>query len=130
MSDPQAGPAGPAGGVRPAPPGPAAAPSSLLGPDWPDHVAGRIESVVETVRDKTTVPATKAARAVVFGLLVAVGGIVALILVVIALVRLIDVYLPISPYGRRVWVVYAGLGAIFLLAGVFCWGRRKPRNPA
>ena len=51
------------------------------------EVTDRIESMVNTVRDKTTVPITKGARAVVFGLVAAVVLIVALVLVV-AVVRI------------------------------------------
>ena len=45
--------------------------------DWTVEVTDRIESVVGTVRDKTTVPATKAARLVVFGLVAAMLAMVA-----------------------------------------------------
>jgi hypothetical protein len=84
----------------------------------------RVESIVGTVREKTTVPITKVARGVVFGLLAATLGLAALVLVVVALLRVIDVYLPFDPYGRRVWVAYAALGAIFVVAGAFCWTKR------
>lgn len=97
--------------------------------DWTFAVAARIESTVGAVRNKTTVPVTRAAKALVLGLVAATGGIVALVLFVIALVRLIDVYLPVHPYARRVWVVYAGLGAIFMLVGMFLWSKRKARKP-
>jgi len=102
----------------------------LGGRDWTVEVTDRLESLVGTVRNKTTVPITKIARAVVFGLVAAVVAVVALVLVVVALIRVIDVYLPFDPYGRRVWVAYAALGAIFLLAGTFCWTKRtrKPQE--
>lgn len=98
------------------------------GQDWPADVAARIESVVGTVRDKTTIPALRAAEALVYGVLVTVVGAILLILMVIALVRLLDVYLPIHPESRRVWVVYAATSAIFMVAGAFAWRRRRPRN--
>jgi hypothetical protein len=94
---------------------------------WTDDVVDRIGSVVATVRDKTTVPITKIARAIVFGLVIAVLGTVALVLLIIGVVRL-HVYLPFHPEARRVWVTYAGLGAIFLGLGAFCWSRRAPRT--
>jgi hypothetical protein len=92
-------------------------------------VTDRVESVVGTIRDKTTVPITKVSRIVVFGLIVAVGGITALLLVIVAALRIADAYLPFAPLGRRVWVSYVALGAIFLLAGAFCWSKRSPRSP-
>jgi hypothetical protein len=93
-------------------------------------VAHRIESVVGSVRGKTTVPITKLARAIVFGIVAGTLAVVALVLLVVAVVRIIDVYLPFDPYARRVWVGYAGLGAIFVLGGAFCWSKRtrKPQE--
>ncbi len=98
--------------------------------DWTVEASSRVESVVGTLRDKTTAPVTKVARTVVFGLVAAVVGLVAVVLTIIAVVRVVDVYLPFDPYGRRVWIVYAALGAIFLLAGAFCWSKRtrKPQE--
>lgn len=98
------------------------------GNDWPAEVAARIDSLVGTVRDKTTVPATTAARVVVYGSLLGVLGAAIGILMVIALVRLLDVYLPFHPLGRRVWVVDAAASAIFLAGGAFMWRRRRPRR--
>ena len=103
--------------------------TSAAGHDWTDEVADRIESVVTTVRDRTTVPVTKAARAVVFGLVAGVLGAGAFLLVVIGLIRLLDVYLPYHPLARRVWTVDAGSAAIFLAGGAFAWRRRRPRHP-
>jgi len=97
------------------------------GPDWTTEVADRIESVVTTVRDKTTVPVEKAARAVVYGLIGLVIGIVALVLLVVAIFRL-HVYIPGHREGRKVWIADVGVGAIFVLLGAFCWSKRKPRT--
>ncbi len=99
----------------------------VAGPQWTDQVADQIESVVGTIRDKTTVPATKVAQGVVFGLVALILGTVALVLLIIGVLRL-HVYLPFHPESRRMWVTYAGLGAIFLLAGAFLWRMRRPRN--
>ena len=80
----------------------------------------RIEAVVETVREKTTVPVQKVARGIVYGLIAAIMALLALVLVVIGLLRL-HVYLPFHPEGRRVWVSYVGIGAIFILVGALLW---------
>jgi hypothetical protein len=100
--------------------------TSAAGRDWTDEVADRIESAVTSVRDKTTVPITKAARAAVFGLVAGFLGAGAFLLVVVAAIRILDVYLPYHPLGRRVWTVDAGAAAIFLAAGAFAWRKRKP----
>lgn len=112
------------------PAGPPSHSAGTTGKDWPDEIADRIESVVLAVRSKTTLPITRAARAVVFGLVAGALGAVAFLLFVIGIVRLLDVYLPWHPLGRRVWTVDAGAAAIFLGAGAFAWRKRKPRQHA
>src|SRR6266700_4220221 len=97
------------------------------GEDWTVKAADRIELVVETVRDKTTVPVQKVARGIVYGLVGAVMGLLAFVLAIIGLFRL-HRYLPFHPEARRVWVTYMGIGAIFLLAGMFSWMKRRPPN--
>lgn len=103
--------------------------SAPVSRDWTDEIAERIEATVGVVRDKTTVPVVKAARAVVFGLVAGVLGAGALVLMVVAVVRLLDVYLPYHPLARRVWTVDGGAGAIFLAAGALAWRWRRPRRP-
>ena len=90
--------------------------------DWTVQVADTIEAVVGSIRDKTTVPAETAARAVVYGILVGVMGSAIAVLLTIALVRLLDNWL-------RIWAVYAILGGLFTLVGLFLWRKRRPRAP-
>jgi hypothetical protein len=97
------------------------------GDDWTVRATDLVESAVETVRTKTVVPLTKVAQVIVFGLILATGALAAGILFVIALVRVIDVYLPFHPHARQVWVTYAGLGAIFVLVGAFSMRKRSAR---
>ncbi len=97
------------------------------GRDWTTETTDRIEAVVEVVRDKTTVPVTKAARAVVYGLVAALLAILALILLIIGVFRL-HVYLPFHPEGRRVYVAYFIVGAIFLGSGGLLWHMRSPKT--
>lgn len=104
------------------------APAPAVDRDWTVDVANRIESVVETVRDKTTKPVITAARIVVFGLVAGVLGSAAFFLVILAGVRALDVYLPFHPLSRRVWVVDAGAAAIFLGSGAFLWRKRRPKS--
>ncbi|HWE54611.1 MAG TPA: hypothetical protein VG435_03820 [Acidimicrobiales bacterium] len=114
--------------TSPAPPDASSPPPGGLGGNWPNELAGRLESVVGSVRDKTTVPAFMAARAVVYGAVLGVLGAALAVLLIIAVVRLLDVYLPFHPVGRRVWVVDAAASAIFLGLGAFLWRRRRPRT--
>src|ERR1700678_2144882 len=104
------------------------APAQVADRDWTVDVANRIESVVETVRDKTTKPVVTAARVAVFGLVAGVLGSVAVFLVVLGAVRALDVYWPFHPRSSRVWVVDAGAAAIFLGSGTFLWRKRRPKS--
>jgi hypothetical protein len=94
------------------------------GADWPAQAAAAIERAVGTVRDKTTGPLITIARALVYGLLAAVLGVVALVLVAILLVRFIEVYLP---WGG-VWLPQAIVGIVFTLGGFICWRLRSPKE--
>jgi hypothetical protein len=96
--------------------------------DWTYEVTDRIESVVTTVREKTTVPAVIGARGVVYGIVVAVLAIVLLVLFIIAALRLLYVYLPIHPLSRRVWVADLIVSAIFLGSGAFLWLKGRVKN--
>lgn len=103
-------------------------PAQVADRDWTVEVTDRLESVVGTVRDKTTVPVVKGARAVVFGLVAGILGLVLLSVLVLAVIRVLDVYLPIHPVPRRVWIVDAAAAAIFLVSGAFLWRKRQRKG--
>lgn len=90
--------------------------------DWTSQVADTIDSVVGTIRDKTTVPAETAARALVYGILIVVMGTTAVLLLTTGVVRLLDNWL-------RIWAVYLIVGGVFTVAGMLCWAFRRPRKP-
>lgn len=100
-----------------------APPTPGTGHDWTAEAADRIESVVTTVRDKTTIPVQKIAAAVVYGLVAGLIGATAFVLLVVGIFRL-HVYLPFHPEARRVWTTYVVLGAIFAASGGLLWRRR------
>jgi hypothetical protein len=96
--------------------------SSLLGAkgaEWADELSDRVIDGVDWVKDRTTLRALTALRAVVYGLVVLVAAVTALLFLVIGLVRLWDVYLPLGPVGRRVWLGYVVLGGLLSLAGAW-----------
>ncbi len=90
--------------------------------DWTTDAVDTLENVVAAVRDKTVVPAQKATKAVVFGLLVAFFGLTAAFMLAIALFRVLVVL------TGEVWASYLILGGIFVLAGAFAWMLRSSRN--
>jgi hypothetical protein len=93
--------------------------------DWPAQAADTIERVVGTVRDKTTGPALTVARGVVYGTFATLVGIATLVVLIIALIRLIDSYLPDAVFGEEhVWAAYLILGLLFVIAGGVLWARR------
>jgi hypothetical protein len=89
--------------------------------DWTTQLAGTVDNVVGTIRDKTTVPAETLARALVYGILVAVMGGTSLVLLTTGLVRLLDNWL-------RIWAVYLIVGGVFTAGGMLCWAFRRPRK--
>lgn len=82
------------------------------GQDWTVRAADGIERLVTAIRDKTTVPLTTVARALVFGLLAAVMGTATLVLVAIGSVRLVNNYLP-----GDVWAAHLLVGGLFTATG-------------
>ena len=91
-------------------------------PDWTTQATDAIEHAVGMDRDKTVVPARRATKAVVFGLLVAFFVLTAVLMLAIALFRVLVVL------TGEVWAAYLILGGIFVLAGAFVWTLRSPRN--
>jgi hypothetical protein len=77
-----------------------------------------IDTVVAAVNDKAVRPAIVAARAVVFGVVIAVVGIAVLVLFCVAFIRLTTIA------GHRIWGSYIVLGLLFSAIGLFLYSRR------
>ena len=94
-------------------------------PNWATDIADTIERVVGSVRDRTTKPLVTASRAVVFGLLTAILGVVAVTLLIAVLTRamqaLLDIWLR---HEVSVYLSYLIVGGIFCLAGLFVLSKR------
>jgi hypothetical protein len=87
--------------------------------DWTTDAVDALEQAVGLVRDKTVVPAQRASRAIVYGLLVAFFVIVAVFMLAIALFRVLVVL------TGEVWLSYLIVGGIFVIGGAFCWSQRS-----
>jgi hypothetical protein len=113
----------PQGPVPTVPPAPAAPGRPVVLPDgWTVTVADKIVSTVDSVRSKTTKPITLVARGVVYGLLVAVAGAFALVLLVVGFLRALYIGVGEIPgidrqQGRSVWIVDLVLGLALLWFG-------------
>jgi hypothetical protein len=94
----------------------------LTASNWPAQAADLIVGLVGRVRDKTTGPVVKIVRGIVFGLVIAVLAIVALVLVTITAVRALTNFLP-----GGVWFSYIIAAAVFLGAGSLAWSKRTRR---
>src|ERR1700723_2488618 len=82
--------------------------AGIAGSEWPSKVAGTVEDVVATVHDRVIRPLMIAARAVVYGTVVASMVMVLVALLSIALIRILDVY----AFGHRVWAADGVIGAL------------------
>lgn len=89
--------------------------------EWPAHAADLVVDVVGTVRDKTTTPVLTIARAIVYGTAIVFLAVTALVLLLIALVRFVDAYLP-----GEVWSAYLLLGTLLTAGGLVLWATRRP----
>jgi len=90
--------------------------------DWPTQAADQVEKIVQTVHDRAIKPIETVARAIVYGLIVLAAAIVALTVLAIALVRLVNSYLP-----GDVWGAHLLVGGLFVVGGLVLWmGRRAP----
>lgn len=93
-------------------------------PDWATQIVDRIDQAVGAVRDRAVVPLVTLARALVFGVVIAVLAVVMLVLLIIALIRGVDLLVP-----RSVWAADLIVGTAFLLVGLLLWRKRSVRGP-
>ena len=69
--------------------------------DWTYEVTDKIESVVGTVRDRTTKPVVQAATIVIYGIIVGILGLTIVVLLVLLVNRILDAYLPDHARGPQ-----------------------------
>ena len=86
---------------------------------------------VGSVRDKATLKAITVVRALVFGIIIAVAALVALVLFVILATRLLQKVLNIGggiEHDSAVGISYLVIGALLAVAGMICMRKRHPRQ--
>lgn len=95
-------------------------------PDWAGELAGTVERVVGTVRDKTTDNIVLVARALVFGLFAAIVGLFAVVLLLVALTRGLQSLLELAvEWPRAVYLSYLVLGGILCALGGLMMSKRR-----
>ncbi len=99
---------------------------SIGGDDLPAQAADWIVDKVEAVKKVSTDNAVVTVRAIVYGLVVAVLGAAALILLVAVLVRMADAYLPIgNGVGDATWAAHLFIGCLLTILGLGAWASRR-----
>lgn len=91
-------------------------------PDWPQQATETIVGLVDNVKHKTTEPATKAVRGIVYGIVIIILGVPAVIMLLVGIVHLLSQVA--NSAGLGVWVVYLVLGLIFTIVGWLAWRKR------
>lgn len=92
-------------------------------PDWPQQATETIVGFVDNVKHKTTNPATKAARGLVYGIVILLLGVPAVIMLLVGLVHLGN-QVSTGALDLGVWLVYLVLGLIFSIVGWMLWRKR------
>jgi hypothetical protein len=94
-------------------------------PDWPKQTADLLEKVTSGIRDKTTKPVVAVTRALVFGLLAAFVGLVAIVLLLVIATRTLQVLIALPlDHDSSVWISYLVVGGLFCLVGMLLMGKR------
>ena len=95
-------------------------------PNWAADLADTVERVVGTVRDKTTKPLVTLTRGLVYGLLAAILGVAAIVLLIVMATRGTQELLDQFKVRREaaVYISYLAVGGIFSAAGLLVLRKR------
>lgn len=100
--------------------------------DWPQQATTKVVGVVDNIRVKTSGPAIRVSRAIVYGLVAGILALIALPILLVAITRGL-IYaiesLGNTTHGNAVWIAYTGVGTVLCAVGFFLWSRR-PRGAA
>ena len=105
-------------------------PSAGLDDDWPKQVTEQIVSKVDDIRDRTSGPAIKISRSVVYGLTACFLLLLGIPFFIIGtnrgLIEIFDTWL-VSDRSSAVWIVYLTTGVLWLIIGLLIWRKRPKR---
>lgn len=93
--------------------------------DWITALLGKLEKGVELVRDTATNRVITIMRTVMYGVMAAIIGFFALMLLTVMIVRLLVV-----ATGHRTWLAHGIAGVVFLIVGLYLLRLRHPKVTA
>lgn len=97
----------------------------LTDPNWAADLADTVERIVTKVRDRATKPVVLLTRGLVYGLLAAFLGIMAIVLLLIVATRGIQALLDLAvSWPRAVYLSYLLLGGILGVGGALMFKSR------
>ncbi len=100
--------------------------------EWPAQAADAIVRVVDSVKQKTTVPAHTVAKGLKYGPAALLFGTVIVVALTIAGFRAFERLLILigdktgaSVLQEPMWIVYVVVGTLFTLVGLRLWGKAR-----
>ena len=98
---------------------------SPTGPDWVTRSLDALDRGIDEVRRRTTRPVVVLVRALVFAALIVTGGVLAVVLTLVGLVRAVHALLGLWwSDTTATWAGYLILGGCFVAAGAIAMSRR------
>ena len=101
----------------------------LTDPNWATEFTQTIVESIDKVRNRTTKPIVMIARGLVFGLLIAFLGVMALVLLLVGLSRgLINLLEWPFDHDSAVWISHLILGSLLVLLGAILMIKRQRKE--
>ncbi len=101
----------------------------LTDPNWATEFTQTIVESIDKVRDRTTKPIVMIARGLVFGLLIAFLGVMALVLLLVGLSRgLINLLEWPFDHDSAVWMSHLIVGSLLVLLGAILMIKRQRKE--
>ena len=98
----------------------------LTDPNWASETTDTLVSVIDKVRSKTTTNVVYAARGVVFGLIAAIVGVFALVMLCVMLMRMLQSLLDLATtWERAVYLSYLLVGSVFTITSIVLFKKRN-----
>jgi hypothetical protein len=98
----------------------------MTDPTWAAEVADSIERVVGTVRENVTTRVVVVLRAVVFGVVIAMAAVAAIVVALVGGTKLLQDLLQfvVRSHARAVWLSYLLMSALLFVGGAICMRKR------